>query len=175
MTTRTRTTLEEFLAIPDFDERRLELIDGEVWEKPMPNWGHSTIQGELYHLLRPFGYGGVEPRAIIPASGNFDASSPVPDFAFFLDQPPPGNDWMRQPPLIAAEVLSPGQSRREMHAKVALYQEFGVRSVWVFDPERREVEVYEDGGRRILADSDTLTTPYVPGLAIDLGALFDRA
>ena len=30
----TRLTLGEFTAIPDFGERRLELIDGEVLEKP---------------------------------------------------------------------------------------------------------------------------------------------
>ena len=33
MVTQTRMTLEEFLALPGIDEQRLELIDGEVYEK----------------------------------------------------------------------------------------------------------------------------------------------
>jgi Uma2 family endonuclease len=38
-----RMTLQEFRAIPGFDERRLELIDGEVYEKPLPRWGHGKL------------------------------------------------------------------------------------------------------------------------------------
>ena len=42
-----RLSLEEFLAIPDFDERRLELIDGEVFEEMSPNWIHTKVAGVL--------------------------------------------------------------------------------------------------------------------------------
>ncbi len=36
VTTLARSRLEEFLANPTIEERRLELIDGEVCEKPTP-------------------------------------------------------------------------------------------------------------------------------------------
>ena len=63
MTTKTRLTLEEFLRMPDIEERRLELIDGEVYEKMSPRWGHSSLAVELAIALKPFGFVGVEPRA----------------------------------------------------------------------------------------------------------------
>ena len=79
MGTAVLTSLEEFLADPEIDERRLELIDGEVYEKPMPTWGHGTLALEIGTALREHGFASVEPRAVIGAVASFDASSPIPD------------------------------------------------------------------------------------------------
>jgi Uma2 family endonuclease len=170
-----RVTLEDFLKDPQIDERRLELIDGEVCEKPMPTFEHGTLAGELYAALRTFGYASVEARAIIPAVQRFDASSPVPGVSFYRDRRPPPGDWMRFPPHVSIEIVSPGQSRLELRAKIELYLAFGVESAWIVDPERRAIEVHEAGTRRVFADGETLTTPAVPGLSLDVSALFDSA
>lgn len=171
MTTRTRLSLDEFLALPDIDERRLELLDGEVYEKVSPRWGHGNLAGELYVLLREHGYASVEPRAIIPASASMDASAPLPDLAFYRAQRPDVFDWMREPPDIAVEVLSPGQRRPEIRAKVDAYLAFGVQSVWVFDLERQSADVYEHGSRQTVTRNDAITTTVVPGLRIPLDDL----
>lgn len=76
MTTATRVSLQEFLARPDIDEARLELIDGEVVEKPMPNWGHGRIAIILGSILMPLGYPSAEPRAIIPGGPSATAARP---------------------------------------------------------------------------------------------------
>jgi len=171
MTTRTRLSLDEFLALPGIDERRLELLDGEVYEKVSPRWGHGNLAGELYVLLREHGFASVEPRAIIPSSATMDASAPLPDLAFYREKRPDVFDWMREPPDIAVEVLSPGQRRPEIRAKVDAYLAFGVKSVWVFDLERETLDVYEDGSRRTLGRGDAITTSVVPGLRISLDGL----
>ena len=170
----TRISLDEFLAIPGFDERRLELIDGEVYEKPVPTWSHGTLAGELYVEMRPFGSAAVEPRAIIPAIGNQGPASPVPDFAFYRRGLPLPSDWMRSAPTVVGEVLSPGQTLRDLWAKIDAYRAFGVQSVWVFDIRRRIVDVFEGDRRRTLGDGDLLETTAVPGLSIDLTNLFNR-
>jgi Uma2 family endonuclease len=174
MTTIMRLSLEDFLAMPGIDEQRLELIDGEVYEKVSPRWGHGHLVIQLGHLLLPFGVASAEPRAIIPGGQDYSDSAPIPDLSFYGDNPPAPDDWMRRPPDVAVEVLSPGQGRRDMRAKVDLYLRFGVGSVWVFDLQRESVDIYEGGSRRTLGNADTLTTPVVPGLAIDLGTLFDK-
>jgi Uma2 family endonuclease len=173
--TATRIRLDDFLADPAIDERRLELIDGEVHAKPMPTWGHATLAGELYLSLRPFGFAGVEPRAVIGPTAAFDPSSLIPDVAFYRTAPPGRDEWMTRPPHVAVEILSPGQARRDLRAKIDLLVAFGVESVWLVDPSSRSVEVYEGGGRRILGEDDTLASSAVPGLAINLRELFDRA
>ena len=174
MVTRTRMTLEEFLALPGIDEQRLELIDGEVYEKMSPRWGHGEIAGELYHHLRPFGRSAVEPRAIISGSGDRRDSAPLPDLAFYRSQPPARFDWMRRPPEMVAEILSPGQTRVSMRAKVDLYQSFGVRCILVFDPERELVDRYEGGELSTLALDDTLTLSVAPGFAVTVRDLLYR-
>ena len=168
----TRLTLEEFTAIPDFDELRLELIDGELVEKPLPTWDHGRAAGNLFRLTFHLGSGAVEPRAMIPPQGMDAASSPVPDFAFYVDKPPADGKWMVDPPTVAAEVLSPGQTHRAMQKKVDLYLTFGVQSVWVVDLEGETFEVFERETRRLWRATETLTTACVPDLAIDLAAYF---
>jgi Uma2 family endonuclease len=175
MTTRTRLTLEEFLAMPDIDERRLELIDGEIYEKVSPTWKHGVIAGELYALLRNYGSPAVEPRAVIPPSGNLDAFSPIPDVAFYTPGRPTPADWMRVPPDLAIEVLSPGQRVPDIRSKIDAYLAFGIREVWVFDPANRSIEVFHGTTRLRRADGETLTTALAPGLKLDLTEFFDRA
>jgi len=173
MVTQTRLTLDEFLAMPDVDERRLELIDGEVYEKVSPRWGHSRLAGIICQLLNEFGYAGVEPRAVIAPRQDRGPSSPLPDVAFYRSDPPAEDDWMRSPPHVAVEIASPGQSRLEMRAKADMYVAFGVESVWVVYPQNRTIEVYESGTRRTLASGDFLTSPAVPGLEAPVDRVFD--
>lgn len=175
MTTRTRLTLDEFLSIPEIDERRLELIGGEVYEKVAPTWKHGVIAGELYAALRDHGAPSVEPRAVIPASGNLEASSPIPDVAFYAQGKQPPSDWMRFPPDIAIEVLSPGQRVPDIRSKIDSYLAFGVLEVWVFDRANRAVEIFQGNTRQRVADGDALTTASAPRLRISLTEFFDRA
>lgn len=173
MATATRIGLQEFLALPGLDERRLELIDGEVYEKPMPTWGHGTIAGELYYHLRPWGFPSAEPRAIILETDAFAASSPLPDLAFYPADPPPAASWMERPPQVAAEMLSPGQSRSELRLKVEMYLRFGVTTVWVIDPERRSADLYEGGRRSTIDEQGELRSTVIPDFRLRLGDVLD--
>jgi Uma2 family endonuclease len=80
---------------------------------------------------------------------------------------------MTRPPDVVVEILSQGQSRREMRAKVDAYVAFGVASVWVIDAERKSVDVYEGGRRRTLAGDDVLESPAAPGFRVTLSELLD--
>src|SRR4029079_9339855 len=74
----------------------------------------------------------------------------MPDVSFIrwdsVDDPdeienPPGA-FLEYPPDLAVEVLSPGNTRREMEIKLEEYAKAGVKLVWYVDPERKEVDVY---------------------------------
>ncbi len=175
MVSSTRLRLEEFLAMPRIEEDRLELIDGEVYDKPMPRWGHARQAGQLVGELNRFGFAGVEPRAIIPVAGDLEASAPLPDVAFHRDNPPADDEWMSRPPHVAIKILSLGQSRTEMRTKVEVYLRFGVESVWVVDPERGTVDDYEGGSRRTLSGDDLLESAAAPGFSMRVADLLGRA
>jgi len=174
MTTGTRLSLDEFLAIPEIDERRLELIDGEVYQKVSPGWGHGRLAAKLSVLFDDIGYAGVEPRAVIPAGADVGASSPLPDVAFYRDNPPEDDEWMDRPPDVAVELLPLGQSRAEMRAKVEIYRRFGVPSVWVVDLERGSVDIYEGETRRTLSGDERIESAHAPGFSISVKQLFEK-
>lgn len=174
MTTQTRLTLEEFLAMPDIDERRLELIDGEVYEKLSPKWGHSRIALRLGAWFDEIGFAGVEPRLVIAPGAEDGPGATIPDVAFYRTDPPEDHEWMTRPPDVAVEILSLGQSRREVRAKVDLYRRSGVGSAWLVDLEREEIEVYKATGRRLFRLDDIVETAFAPGLRFAAGDLFAR-
>jgi Uma2 family endonuclease len=56
---------------------------------------------------------------------------------------------------VAIEIVSPDDRYSEMLEKLAEYQEWGVANIWVIDPHRRTLAVYQDEALRT-----------VPGLAL---------
>ena len=65
------------------------------------------------------------------------------------------------------EVLSPGNTRREIRDKYALYEESGVREYWVVDPQHDEIRTFvlDDGAYRLgpahFADDEAPFSPTI--------------
>jgi len=169
----TRLSVGQFLEMPRIEERRLELMDGEVYEKPVPTFDHGTLQIVIGNLLLGFGRASSEARTLIPGSGIRRDSAVLPDVCFFRRESVRERGHVTMPPHVAVEILSPGQSLLEMTAKAGIYLDFGVESVWLVDPARRTIEVFEAGERRTLEGEDTLSSPSVPGLSVPVSALFE--
>jgi Uma2 family endonuclease len=53
---------------------------------------------------------------------------------------------VKQPPLIAIEILSPEDSLRSMQPKAEEYRGFGVENIWIIDPEKRIAYRYDPSG-----------------------------
>jgi len=82
-------------------------------------------------------------------------------------------------PDLIVEILSPGNSRTEMKDKFELYQEAGVLEYWVVSPIEKTIQVWtldEQGiyfSRQPKVEGDTVTTPIVPNLAVDVTEVFE--
>ena len=72
------------------------------------------------------------------------------------------------------EVVSPGDSFREVEEKAAMWLAHGARLVWVAEPDIEKVFVYRPGrARHELGGEDELTGDDVlPGLALPVAELF---
>ena len=81
-------------------------------------------------------------------------------------------DWV---PDLAVEVLSPGNTVREMADKRAEYLASGVREVWEIDPRKRTGRVYRpDGTSKELAADDAFEGgDILPGFAMRLADPID--
>lgn len=134
-------TLAQFDALPDDGERR-ELLDGRVLVNPSPRDVHQRSAGVLYGLLlkacpedlevffAPFDY---RPN---------DRTSLQPDLMVFAGEDV-DQSCIQSPLLLAVEVLSPSTRARDLLKKRRLYEENGVGSYWIFEPDEAVLTVLE--------------------------------
>jgi Uma2 family endonuclease len=174
-----------------FDDM-LELIKGKIVQMaPAPNVRHQSISGNLHGELfpyfrkkkcrlfaAPFDVRLYDRRKSILV--NKDVFTVVqPDLCVicnpeFLDKKGCNGapDWI-------IEILSKGNSKKEMQTKYALYQEAGVCEYWIVFPENRAIEqfildennVYQLKG---IYTEDGLISPFLfPELEVDLVDVFE--
>jgi Uma2 family endonuclease len=160
----------EYLALPE-EKPYLEYVDGVVVQKAMGDWNHSDLVVELVFLLRMFaqrfgGRPGTERRSRLENRGNYR----LPDVEYTVPGGPVDENSV---PTLAIEVRSPDETIASQQRKCLMWIEAGVVEAWLVLPRTRTIEVFEAGGRRrTLGESDVLVSAGVPGLEIDLAALF---
>ena len=80
-------------------------------------------------------------------------------------------------PDLIIEILSPGNTKKEMKNKFRLYEEAGVLEYWLVEPNDRAVFVYvlrEDSyiGLQPQTDEDILVSQTFPELQVELAEVF---
>jgi Uma2 family endonuclease len=183
MTTQTRVTpaeYEAFIARPEHAERRFELIDGEIIEKPMPTREHGTIASwistffNLYFMQHTHvtGNTAVEARH----RPNDDAlNSRMPDVSVVVGKRPiTRRGTANYIPDICIEIQSPDDALKGLRDKAAFYLAHGAKYALVVRPEKRLIEVYSaDEEIAILRADDALTFPdLLPGFTVEVSRLF---
>lgn len=167
----------------DPDSRtRYELIDGDLIVTPAPVPEHQRLQFRLSRVVDR----ATErlPRVSIFLAPidlrDTDQSVVQPDLLLLLDERTAfetASD-IAGPPNLVVEILSPSTERIDRGKKLAFYARLGADELWLVDGKRHTLSVYSepvDGRYRSVV---TFTTPgsarsaTIPGLAIDLDALF---
>ena len=187
MSTETATALltaEEFYELPDAPHGgKMELICGRVVTNMPVGAKHSKTAGDVYFYLRGFisarHLGAIGLEAGFRLSRNPDTVR-APDVHFVRrDRLPDGlpDAFFPLSPDLAVEVVSPGDTERELAEKLGQYRDVGVARCWVVRPERRTVTVhYSDGTARAFEDGDILDSNdagfEVEGFALAITELF---
>ncbi len=81
---------------------------------------------------------------------------------------PATKSFQVDPPLIAIEVLSPGNSAQDLHRKLEDYQLMAIPYVWIIDPESR---VGWSAAGTVLIEQTRFSIPGTP-IYLDLPELF---
>ena len=170
-------------------EERVELLKGKLFKMAAPSSNHQEISSNLHGFLWSF----LRKNPCKLYAAPFDVRLPLPQSKVIDDKV----DTVIQPDLcvvcdlskitkkgctgapdLVVEILSPGNSRREMRDKFDIYEEAGVLEYWVVDPERRSVSrhVLENGKFKVLLpylmDNDILRSTLFEDLEIDLSEVF---
>ncbi len=184
-----KMAMDEFIRAYDQDGP-FELIDGE--RRPIlvtvfdPNFFAKLLLRILENFALPRKLGNVQMEQTFVLTyerSNWVTGSRQPDVSFFTrdrwkayfaENPDYRNKPVVLVPDLAVEILSPTDSREDAEDKADLYLADGVKLVWVVDPKRRTVRVYEGETLTRLNDTKTLTGGAVlPGFELNLREFFD--
>ena len=174
MSAKTLISVEAFDRLEE-EEFRYELDEGELITMTRPRLRHSRIEGNLYFALRSYlernPIGEVVGADILFVLG--PATKRAPDVSVVFRPTNPGEE-IQGAPEIAAETLSPSNTRRAMQRKLAQFFDTGCKLAWIIDPKTRTVEVWESaaGPSQMLRETDSLETPLLPGFTCPISKLF---
>ncbi|MDX6679066.1 MAG: hypothetical protein QOE31_3118, partial [Solirubrobacteraceae bacterium] len=145
-----RMTADEYLAAP-FDERRTELVEGEVIvQEPLPL--HQFVLLDIQRALDGWARGK-------PGRGSISMTLDVklddrnvfgPDLLWYAEGRAPGRHASRPSPLpdLAVEVRSPSTWRYDIGAKKSAYERAGLRELWLIDTAASEVLIFRRSSPR---------------------------
>ena len=174
-----KLTYEDYARLPD-DERR-ELIDGELIPMPSPKEIHQRLLLLLgarwlwFVLERGLGAVYAAPFDVILSATNVVQ----PDLIFVSSARSHiiTEDNVRGAPDLLVEILSPSTAGYDRTVKRNLYARHGVGEYWLVDPYAKTITVLilgADGysAYAVFGEGDILTSPALPGFALNLSELF---
>lgn len=174
-----QATEEQCIAINERSERLWELVDGTLIEKVMGTYesliaGNIVTEFNIYLRTNRIGIA-------LPADGMLKLRIKlirVPDASFISRENLKAGTFPRHgvaavAPTIAVEVISAGNTKREMEDKLDEYFQYGAAEVWYVYPDTKTILRYT--GRHTvqeLAEQDSLITPVLPGFSCPIAPLF---
>ena len=175
MITKTALTWSEYRRLPESDPYEHEMIDGEEFLSPSPNYWHQRLAHRLSALLDAYLSGQSTGVIVHPVDLYYDERNYVsPDLAYFThDQDRTLLDAGRieLPPPLVVEVLSKSSVKWDRDDKRRFYKRFGVLEYWIVDPFDQTIEVID-----LEADSSSMSDPatskILPGFHVSWPALF---
>jgi Uma2 family endonuclease len=170
-------------------QERVELFKGKIFPMAAPKRLHQRYSARITFSIQTFLQGKSCELYVAP----FDVRLPdskrkpkfdgdiytvvQPDLCVVCDAEKLDDRGCLGAPDLIVEILSPGNTKKEMNNKFRLYEEAGVREYWIVDTEDKFVLVYvlrngEFIGLRPYNEEVPLTSTVLPGLTIDLAVVF---
>lgn len=174
-------TLEDYYQIPE--ERRVELIDGVIYDMSSPTSIHQLMAGLIYtkmlsHVLEK---GGECLPMISPMDIQLDRDDRTmvqPDVIIVCDRDKIIDRCVYGAPDMVVEILSKSSGKRDSVIKLNKYLAAGVREYWLIDPRRQKVLVYrfqkEDYPVIYGFDAQIPVGIWDDGFAIDFREVYDH-
>src|SRR5438128_192534 len=138
-----RFTYQDYLNLPE--DRRYELIDGELLMSPSPSERHQRLVLELAVILTSFVKGHGLGRVYIAPFDVVISDTDVvqPDILFVSNERASriGERAVHGTPDLVVEILSRSTAERDRTIKAKLYARAGARELWLLDPVAKTFEV----------------------------------
>ncbi len=168
---------------------RVELIKGKLFPmSPAPSRRHQQIA--TYLTVKFYSVVNGSPCQMYPApfdvrlrplgEGKPETTYTVvqPDLCVICDPEKLDDRGCMGAPDLIVEILSPGNTKKEMQIKFDLYRENGVKEYWIVFPPEELIQVFvlaDDGSYRLARNfntGDLATSGLFPDLQVPLDELF---
>lgn len=172
-------TYEDYCKISN--DKRYELIEGELLMTPSPVTNHQRISRRLEFILEKFITENNRGELFYaPYDVYFDNENVVqPDILFVSKDRLNiiGEKNVHGAPDLVIEIISEHSAYRDMVQKKKLYAKFGVKEYWIVIPEGEEIEIYtlKDNTFQLYkayGKGNTLESSLMEGLKIGLMDIF---
>lgn len=173
-------TEEQCILINEQSNRLVELVDGTLIEKVMGTF-ESLIAGRIITRINNYLEAHPKMGIALPADGMLKLRIKlirVPDASYISRENLKAGRFPRHgvaavAPTIAVEVISEGNTRREMEEKLDEFFKFGAAEVWYVYPDSKLIVRYTSRqNSQELTEQETLTTPVLPGFSCPIAPLF---
>ena len=161
-------------------KRICELVDGVLVEKVIGAY-ESLVAANLIRLIGCF-VASHKLGSVLGEAGMLRLAPGlirIPDVAFLSKDKFPGGRFPRDAawslaPDLAVEVLSSGNTDKEMTEKLHDYFTAGTRLVWYVDPRKRQVQVFTSPETSRIVTQDQMLDggDVLPGFELSLKELF---
>lgn len=172
-------------------EERLELIRGKVFKmSPAPNLLHQSVSIKLSSCIYNF----LKGKKCKVFTAPFDVRLPVkhkkrndeittvvqPDICVVCDKLKLDDKGCCGAPDLIIEILSPGNSKKEVKIKFDLYEEAGVKEYWIINPVEENLLVYTlqpDGkymADKLRAAGEYVKSSVVEGFELEVSEIFTK-
>ena len=175
----TGITIEEFERLPNALAHNHELVDGELVDVSGNTPRHNRLRDRLVTLLIALVEGQKIGMIISEQEYNFDGNAHGPDVTFIgaakVHRIDPNRRVQLFVPDLAIEIVSGNDTFKGLMQKAVRYRNCGTKEVWVLSQDTRQAFVLSEDRQAILSDDQMFESNLIPGFAIRLADLFDRA
>jgi Uma2 family endonuclease len=170
-------------------EEYVELIKGKVFPMAAPSRLHQGISSNLHHFLSnhlwrtkckvyaaPFD---VRLTRVSKVTNEEITTVVQPDLCVICDSSKLDDRGCNGAPDLMIEILSPGNTKKEMDKKFDVYEECGVKEYWLVDMTHQSITCYKLNdqnkyiGLKPYSIDQILTTALFEGLEIPLNDIFE--
>lgn len=144
------------------DDKRYEVIEGELIMTPAPSFKHQEIVSRLFRILSNHVYEkGMGKIVVSPLDVVLnDDIALQPDIVYISNK---NTGIIKEagifgPPDIVIEILSPTSIYKDIHVKKRIYEKAGIKEYWLVFPDEKVIEIFSiEKGRYELAASTEKT------------------
>jgi Uma2 family endonuclease len=139
-----KRTYEDYCRAPD--DKRYELLNGELMMVPAPNIKHQsillTLGSELRQFVQEHEFGEVFVAPVDVVLSDTDVVQPDVLFISRAREDRITDENVQGAPDLVIEILSPSTAGRDLEDKHELYGRHGVLEYWIIDPVAETVAVH---------------------------------